>query len=357
MSDLLNDELNLKLLKLIVAGKGVEINVSELSKKLGRHRNTINERVNKIIKHKIVNKPQYPFPWLFKEFPLMVISRVNFLRDEKTKYFIEYDDHIFAAFFFKEEEYNTIMISFHKNVCTHYEWRENVIDNETIPKREEGYPSQVLLLGTGCFVKFNPSISIKVVEQNIKDKKQKSIRGYQLDELSFQIIKRILRGEGIRTNEQFLAKELGFHRRTIERRINILHKSGIISRPVCRFPRLIVPPEYILVKSLVQIKKQQDKIFKAMISDPHITWIIKGVTGKGGYNLVVFSTFLRIEDHLEWQEQWDQRFPSCIGAIKDTYLSPAMTFSIDPEYVSLCIIKNKLKQVHGKELLSIMKKS
>ena len=154
-----------------------------------------------------------------------------------------------------------------------------------------------------------------------------------------------MRGEGIRTNENFLAKQLNVHRRTIARRIDTLHKSGIISRPVCRFPRLIVPPEYILVKSLFQLKKQQDEVIKILKSDPHIPWMIKAVTGKGGYNMVVFSTFYKIEDHLEWQEKLDQKFPGCIGAIKDTYLSPAMTFSIDPEYVSTCIIKNRLKQL------------
>lgn len=355
MTDLLNDELNLKLLKLIVSGKGVNINVSELAKKLSKHRNTIKDRVNQLLEHKIIYKPRYPFPYLFKELPLMVISRHNFLRDEKTKYFIEYDDPIFAAFFFKEEEYNTLMISFHKNVCEHQEWYENAIKEEKIPFREEGYPSQVLHLGTGCFVKYNPSISVKLIEQNFKEGQQKSIRGYELDELSFEILKKLLRGEGIRTNENFLAKELKVHRRTIERRINTLHKGGIVSRPVCRFPRLICPPEYILVKSLLEIKKQHDQILKALRSDLHIPWMIKAVTGRGGYNLVVFSTFYRIEDHLKWQEELDQRFPSCIGAIKDAYLSPTMTFSIAPDYVSSRIIKNRLKQVHGKKLVKIMK--
>ena len=355
MSDLLNNELNLKILKLIVSGKGLEINVSDLSKNLGKHRNTIKDRVNQLLEHRIINKPQYPFPWILKELPLMVISRHNFLRDEKTKHFIEYDDHILAAFFFKEEEYNTLMISYHKNVCAHQEWYENIIKQEIIPYREEGYPSQVLHLGTGCFVKYNPSISIKVIEQNMKEGRQRAIRGYELDELSFDILKRLLRGEGIRTNENFLSKELKVHRRTIERRINVLHKAGIISRPVCRFPRLIVPPEYILVKSLLQIKKQHDTILKALRSDPHVVWMIKAVTGRGGYNLVTFSTFYKIEDHLKWQEELDQRFPSCVGSIKDTYLSPAMTFSIDPEYVSTCIIKNKLKQAHGKKLVKMMK--
>ena len=114
------------------------------------------------------------------------------------------------------------------------------------------------------------------------------------------------------------------------------------------FPKIIVPPDYMLVKSLFQIKKKQDKVLKLLKSDPHVTWIIKAVLGRGGYNLVVFSTFYRMEDHLEWQEKLDQQLSSCIGSVKNTYLSPAMTFSITPRYVSIYIIKNRLKQFHGK---------
>jgi len=57
MTDLLSDELNLKLLNLIFSGQGVEINVSELAKNLSKHRNTIRDRVNQLIKHKIIRKP------------------------------------------------------------------------------------------------------------------------------------------------------------------------------------------------------------------------------------------------------------------------------------------------------------
>jgi predicted transcriptional regulator len=348
MTDLLKNELNLNLLRFIVKGVGVEINISELSKKLKKHRNTIKTRVNELIKNKIINKPQYPYLQLFKELPLMVVSRHNFLRDQKTKNFIENNDHIFAAFFFKEEEYNTLMISFHENVCTHQQWYDKTIRDQIIPYREEGYSSEVIHLGTGCFEKYNPSISIKVIEEDIKEKRFEEIKGYKIDKLSFDILKSLLRGDGIRTNENYLANVLNVHRKTIERRINTLHKAGIIGRPICRFPKLIVPPTYILVKSLFQIKKQHNNIIKNLKSDHHVSWMIKAVTGKGGYNLVVFSTFYKIEDHLKWQEKLDQDFPSCIGAIKDTYLSPAMTFSIDPEYVSSCLIKNKICEIGGK---------
>lgn len=345
MSDLLDDPINLQLLNLIVSGKGVEVNISELSKKLKKHRKTIKDRVNNLFENKIINKPQYPFPFLFSELPHMVISRTNFLRDRKTKYFIEYDDHIFAAFFFKEEEYNTLMISFHKDVCSHVNWRDDIIRQEIIPERDGGYPSQVIQLGTGCFEKFNTSAPIHIIGQNLKTKRQQTIRGVEMDDLSFEILSKLLHGFGIRTNENFLSKELNVHRRTIERRIEHLLRERVIRRPVCFFPRLLVPPEYILVKSLVQVKNMEDEVLKYFKNDNHITWIIKAVTGKGGFNFVIFSTFYKIEDHLEWEEELDERFPDCIGAVKDSYLSPKMTFSIDPEFVSLCIIKNRLKNL------------
>jgi len=345
MSDLLDDPINLQLLNLIVSGKGVEVNISELSKKLKKHRKTIKDRVNNLFENKIINKPQYPFPFLFSELPHMVISRTNFLRDRKTKYFIEYDDHIFAAFFFKEEEYNTLMISFHKDVCSHVNWRDDIIRQEIIPERDGGYPSQVIQLGTGCFEKFNTSAPIHIIGQNLKTKRQQTIRGVEMDGLSFEILSKLLHGFGIRTNENFLSKELNVHRRTIERRIEHLLRERVIRRPVCFFPRLLVPPEYILVKSLVQVKNMEDEVLKYFKNDNHITWIIKAVTGKGGFNFVIFSTFYKIEDHLEWEEELDERFPDCIGAVKDSYLSPKMTFSIDPEFVSLCIIKNRLKNL------------
>jgi len=276
----------------------------------------------------------------------MVISRHNFNRDEKTKNFIESDQHIFAAFFFKEEEYNTLMISFHRDVCSHQKWYEKIIREGILPYREIGYLSEVLHLGTGCFEKYNPSSSIKVIEKDLNDKRIKEINGYKIDKLSFNILKNLMRGYGIRTNENYISKVLNVHRRTIERRINSLQKAEIIGRPICRFPRLIAPPGYILVKSLFQIKKNHEKLIRRLKSDPHITWMINATTGRGGYNLVLFSSFYKIEDHLKWQEQLDQEFPSCIGSIRDTYLSPAMTFSIDPEYVSLQIIKNKLAEIN-----------
>ena len=107
MSELLNDELNLKLLSDICSGKGVEVNISELSRLLKKHRNTIRDRIANLFEHRIINKPSYPFFQVYSEYPLMVIARADLPRDEITNKFIEEDPHIFAAFFKKDEEYIT----------------------------------------------------------------------------------------------------------------------------------------------------------------------------------------------------------------------------------------------------------
>ena len=149
----------------------------------------------------------------------------------------------------------------------------------------------------------------------------------------------------------YLSEQLGIHRKTIERRISLLLKEKIILKPTCRFPRFVVPPNYTLVLSLIEIKKHTDKIEKAWNNDPHVPIILRARR----YTHLVFSCFYLTEDHAEWQETYDQRFSGCIGAVKNTYLSPSMTFSIAQHFVSLEIIKSRLEKIHGKILVDMMK--
>ena len=57
MTELLEDELNLKLLQEICSGNGVEVNISQLAKKLNKHRKTIKDRVNRLFENNIISKP------------------------------------------------------------------------------------------------------------------------------------------------------------------------------------------------------------------------------------------------------------------------------------------------------------
>ena len=351
MNDLLNDELNLQILENICSGNGVEVNISELSRILKKHRNTIRDRIENLFKYEIIHRPIYPFFWLYREYPLMVIARADLPRDEQTKKFIEEDPHIFAAFFKKDEQYNTFLIEFFKNIDHHQTWREEVIRENKIPPRDIRYPADIMYFNTN-FLKYNPAHMVQLIEEDMEIL-HNVLNNYELDNLSLQILKKLVYGIGIKTNEHFLAENLGVHRKTIERRIDRLIESKIVLPSVCRFPRLLVPPEYNLVFSLVEIKRNTDKILSAWLADPHIPLILKAGTGR--YTHLIFLSFSRIRDHLKWEEDFDQRFPGCIGAIWNRYLSPSMMFSIAQESVSQAIIKQKLNQIRGKELVDIMK--
>ena len=63
------------------------------------------------------------------------------------------------------------------------------------------------------------------------------------------------------------------------------------------------------------------------------------------YNFVMFSTFHTIEDHLVWQEAYDTKFANVIKSIKNYYLSPNMTFSINYFYVALKLIDDWIEKV------------
>ena len=81
MHDLLKDPINIELARLLCSGFGVEINISELSRILNKHRNTIDSRIDKILNSKIIDLPYCPFKHLQTIYPLMVIEKADFPRD------------------------------------------------------------------------------------------------------------------------------------------------------------------------------------------------------------------------------------------------------------------------------------
>jgi len=139
------------------------------------------------------------------------------------------------------------------------------------------------------------------------------------------------------------------HRKTIERRIASLLEAKVVGPPVCRFPHLFVAPNQILVYYLVEIKHAKGKFFQAIIQDPHISMAVEVSTRR--YNLLLLGAFFSVEEHFEWEERYDARFPESIGAMKKIYLSPKMSVSIDQQKVSLSIIRNRKEVLYGRELM------
>jgi hypothetical protein len=89
--------------------------------------------------------------------------------------------------------------------------------------------------------------------------------------------------------------------------------------------------------------KQPDRFLKGIADDPHISLAYK--VSEGRYNVALFESHTDIDDYLRWETEYEKKFPNCFGSIKNNYLSPRMTISIDQQKVSLGIIGEELKQL------------
>jgi hypothetical protein len=70
--ELLEDETNLLLLRSLVSGESLSVNINALSRILRKHRNTIRKEVLRLLEYRVVNPPVCPFFGLHKEYPLLV---------------------------------------------------------------------------------------------------------------------------------------------------------------------------------------------------------------------------------------------------------------------------------------------
>ncbi len=347
MSRLLDDSLNVELLRLICSGTGVEINISELSERLGKHRNTIASRVEKLFSRGIIDRPFHPLPYLFKEFPLLVFEKANLPRNRKTNTWIESEPNIWAAFFVKDEEYNTLLIELHEDLHTYHLWREQNFNAESIAlaPEQEYVSSEAIYLSTKTIIKNDPVAPIETMKADFEKFPQMNIYGLTMDQTYLDLMEALILGNGVWTNPNSLARELDVHRVTVQRRLDLLLQEDIISSPVSRFPRMWAPPEYFIVLSLIELKRQKDRIFKTLMKDSHVSLMVLNSAGK--YDLLTISSFYRLRDHLTWEESFDQRFSGSIGAVKNLYLSPSMTFSIHQQYVPLVYLEKRLERLRG----------
>ena len=333
MVQTLNDSLNIKLLQLICSGTGVDINISEISEKLKKHRNTVASRLENLFSKKIIDKPFHPFPRVFSEYPLLVLEKANLPRNQQTNTWIEKNPHIWAAFFVKDEDYNTLLIELHEDLHAYQVWRDCILQGEYVS-------SEAIYLSTKAIIKNDLAASVELLKSDFHNSPQMKMNGLTIDQTYLDLIEALILGKGVWTNPNSLARELNVHRMTVQRRLDLLLQEKIISRPVSRFPRMWAPPGYFIVLSLIELKRQKDRISKILTEDPHTSLMVKA--GAGKYNLLAISCFSRLRDHLTWEEEYDQKFSGSIGAVKNLYLSPSMTFSIHQQYVPLEFLKKQL---------------
>ena len=341
MADILNDELNLRILKMICAGEGVSVNYSYLSKKLKKHRDTIKKRVNALFRNKIINQPVYPFFGQFKIHPLMGLVQADIPLNEQFEKWISTDDHIFAAYRLRRGEYNVLLILFHRNILRYQLWRKSLVKEGKIPPRDIRYPSSASFFSTQMMIKYAPSAAVPLLKEVFEERGKITLNDYKLNKLDLEILDNLANGEGVRINEHFLAKKLGINRKTVRQRIDKLLKENMILRPVCRFSAFFCPPDSVLVIALLEVKKDERELVKYFRKDPHISLAFQICSGR--YNYLLFEVFEEVEDHIKWEHELNQRFGGCFGASDAIYLTPNMMINMDQQKVSLEVINKKLE--------------
>ncbi|MDP7491626.1 MAG: hypothetical protein QGG26_01550 [Candidatus Undinarchaeales archaeon] len=347
MTRLLMDEVNLRILKEICSGTGLFINLSYLSRKLKKHRNTIKVRVNELLESKIINPPIFPFFRQYKAHPLLIIILADLPPTEDVLEWMRKDKHIFAAFKIRQGSFNTLLIQFQKDILNYQLWREHLVTSGRIPPRDIRTPSEAHFYSNQLIVKYEPSEGIKVLKQHVERGEKVILNGIQLTEMHVDILESVLKGEGIGINETVLARTLEMHKKTIRRRIDMMLKEKTILEPVCRFHSFIVPPGCVLQITKVEIRKNKKDVLRFLKNDPHIPMAFHICEGR--FNYLLFEVFYQTEDRVEWSSHLRERFIGAIGLTETIVLMEKNTYHIDQQKVSLGAINDSIKALKHKK--------
>ncbi|MFH0849217.1 MAG: hypothetical protein V1857_06925 [archaeon] len=344
----MEDETNLLLLRSLVSGETVSVNVSTLSQKLARHRNTVRRAVSRLLEHKVVNPPVCPFVGLYKEYPLLVVVRADLPYNTLVRDWVAHDRHIFAAYWSRQSEYNMLLFIYQKDVLAYQLWRESLIEERKIPPRQSRFPSSSIYVSNQLMLKYEPSAATSLMREELTKKGSIEINGLTMGKLEFQVLENLVNGGVFKLNETLLSKKLGIHRKTVRKRIEQMAGDGWILKPVCRFPDLLCPPNYVLAYSMMEIRKGRERVTAAFQGDPHVSMLLR--ISIGGYNVLLFSAHQSVTEHMEWEQFLSRRFPGCIGYVDTTYLSPRTKILIDQQKVSLGIIEDRLLRTRRRKL-------
>lgn len=356
MTSIVNNRGNLILLESVVSGESVSVNLSTLSRIIGKHRNTIKSKVESIFSHKILHPPIYPFTGLYRVYPMLVVVQLDLPESpsdrEKFESWIREDPFIFAAFRSRQGDYDTILFVYHENITSYQLWMDSAPSllrlRYGVSEKASNLVSSTSYFSNQRMIKYDPSSGMQLIKNDFKEKGELVINGYRLDNIDLQILSSLVSGEGIKTNYTMLVEKSGLHRKTIDKKILSFIKDGMISPPVCRFPNFFVPPNYILTYSLLEIRSSLDRVVRELVQDPHVPIGFRIIEGK--YNLLLFGNHSSISDHIKWEDSYRQKFPGSFGSANITYLTPEMTISFDQQVVSLSYIRSQAKILEGREL-------
>lgn len=343
---LLDDEFNLRLLRYLVSGEGVEVNISAVSRFLNVHRATAKRRLSILFNNGILEQPRYPFINILEQYPLLVMVKADLPQTTQVREFLKYDTHIFAEFSCMEGPYNTLLLEFFKDLESYHSWREQIVNEDKLPSREWRAPADVAIFSNKLTFKYQPECFLDTLKREFNEKGYLELAGTRLDESSFRLMCALIKGDCIRSNDSEIGRRLGSDRKTIDRRINTLLESKIVSGPVCNLTNIFIPPDYNLVVSMIEVRGKRSAIRKYIMKDPNVSWGIETSTGR--YNFLIFTAFRSIEDFFNWGEKLINYYPDCVGAVSNIFLSPKMIRSIDLQKISLGWIERHLWEIKSK---------
>lgn len=334
------DDFNYRLLKCLVYGSHVSVNIHCLSKSLKKHRNTIRKKAEELFKNNVIDPPIFPYAGLYEEYPLLVMAWVELPYDEHSELWFKDDPHVFAAFRSRYSEYNTLVMSYHKDITAYQLWREQLFVEQKLPLIDGAMPpSSASLFSNQLMIKNDPNAPVYLLEEELKRKGTIVLNGYELDNLDFQILKFLTKGKCIKINEKKLAEELNINRKTVIKRINDLIKERWITTPTCRFPTFFSPPNYILAICKLEIRSMKQKFIQNIRNDPHVTMAFD--IKEGRYNILLFGAFKDLQEELEWEIKQGIYLPKSIGQVDIQYFAPKSIIELNQTKLSLTTIDEK----------------
>ncbi len=328
------------LLRKLVFGESVSVNIHCLSRTLGKHRNTVQARVEEIFKEGLLSLPTFPYAGLHKEYPLLVLVWSQLPYNESVETWFGDDPHIFAAFRSRFSEYNTLLILYHKDITSYQLWREQLAVEHKLPLIDGNLPpSSSSFFSNQLIVKYDPNAPLHLIEDDFRRTGFASMDGKKVDSLSMDIIKLLARGKCIKINERKLSEDLGISRKTVIKNTKELLKERWIAPPICRFPNFFTPPGYILAICKMEIKEPKQKFIQNIRNDPHVTLAFN--IKEGRYNILLFGAFQNLTQELEWEIEQGLYHPDIFGYVDIQYFSPKSAVDISQTRVSLGLIDQK----------------
>jgi len=346
MPTLLEDSRNLRILSELFSGDAVSVNVSQLSRSLGKSKAAIGQRVKAMMEERVLDPPAYPFHGVFRVYPVLAIVKLDTrgLNSQGLTRWMREDPHVLAAYHSRMWSRDTLLLTYHESVASHQLWMnampETMLASYDLAVDPDDLQSRVSYFSNQLMIKYSPGSGVNLIEKAVEEEGSVTLGGRELDGLDVSIMRPLMESKGTKTNISRLSAVSGLHRKAVERRIDLLLTGRHITDPVCRFPGFLVPPGYLLTVTVARVKRLDEALINHLVKDPHIPVAIQTANEAG--NLLMFGNHIDVDGYLGWMEELRGSFPDRIGEASTTYLPPETAVAFNYKRVALSYVKQKL---------------